>query len=136
MKICPKCRGYHFDDEDMCADCKIKLMDKQDFTKIICALDKMTPEERRKVAHSAPYDNICKYHFSNEYGHIEKTSKTHKNGTSNPTENINIPRCPTCGSTNVEPISHLRKLGGLLTIGLASKSVGKTYRCLDCKYYW
>lgn len=47
-----------------------------------------------------------------------------------------IPHCPTCGSTNVEPISHLRKLGGLLTIGLASKSVGKTYRCLNCKYYW
>lgn len=48
----------------------------------------------------------------------------------------NVPKCPTCGSKNVEPISTTRKIGGLLTLGLASKSVGKSYRCKNCNYYW
>ena len=48
----------------------------------------------------------------------------------------NDPKCPTCGSYDVEPISTARKLGGALTLGLASKSMGKSYRCKNCNYYW
>lgn len=147
MKICPKCRGYHFDDEEMCADCKIKLMDKQDFTKIICALDKMTPEERRKVAHSAPYDIICKYHFSNEYGHDEKQSKSEiaemrqraklrKIEKEQKEMEQNIPHCPTCGSTNVKRITTLNRAISIGILGILSGKIGKNYECLNCKARW
>ncbi len=47
-----------------------------------------------------------------------------------------VPKCPTCGSTNVAPISTGKKMLGLLTLGLASKGIGKSYCCKNCGYYW
>lgn len=141
MKICPKCRSYHFDDEEMCADCKIKLMDKQDFTKIICALDKMTPEERRKVAHSVPYDIICKYHFSNEYNHDEKKSKAEFAEMKQRARQREIEEskkavcvsCPYCNSTNVRKIGIVSRGVSISMFGLASSKIGKQWHCNNCK---
>lgn len=48
----------------------------------------------------------------------------------------NIPKCPTCGSTNVHPISAGKKAVGFLTVGVFSKNFGKSYECDDCKYRW
>lgn len=48
----------------------------------------------------------------------------------------NIPKCPTCGSTNVQKLSTTSKVIGLGLLGLASKTVGKTYKCKNCGYYW
>lgn len=47
-----------------------------------------------------------------------------------------VPKCPTCGSTNVAPITTGKKMLGLLTLGLASKGIGKSYCCKNCGYYW
>jgi len=46
------------------------------------------------------------------------------------------PKCPTCTSTNVKPISTVKRTGGLFMAGLASSTFGKTYECLHCKYKW
>lgn len=48
----------------------------------------------------------------------------------------NIPKCPTCGSTNVRPISGLNRAGSMFMWGIASSKIGKTYECLNCKYKW
>lgn len=147
MKICPKCRGFYPDDDIKCQECRIDLMDKTEYSKIHNELDKMGSKKRRMLCKEPKYKSVCKYQFSADYNYDEEKSKAefaemrqraklHKIETEQKDAEQNIPRCPTCGSINVEPISHLRKLGGLLTIGLASKSVGKSYRCLDCKYYW
>ncbi len=48
----------------------------------------------------------------------------------------NTPKCPTCGSTNVRPISATKRVVGTLTFGLANGTVGKSYECLNCKYKW
>lgn len=54
--------------------------------------------------------------------------------TSQPAENI--PKCPTCGSTNVKPISGTKRWIGTGLFGLASSDVGKSYVCNNCKYKW
>lgn len=48
----------------------------------------------------------------------------------------NIPKCPTCGSTNVHPISDGKKAMGFLMMGVFSKNFGKSYECDNCKYRW
>jgi len=44
----------------------------------------------------------------------------------------NTPKCPTCGSTKVHPISAGKKAVGFLAIGVFSKNFGKTMECKNC----
>lgn len=44
--------------------------------------------------------------------------------------------CPMCGSHRIKTIGAGKKVAGVLTIGLASKNIGKNYQCSDCQYRW
>lgn len=48
----------------------------------------------------------------------------------------NIPKCPTCGSTNVHKISTGKKALGFATVGIFSSNFGKTMECKQCGYKW
>lgn len=48
----------------------------------------------------------------------------------------NVPKCPTCGSTKVHPISAGEKAIGFAMVGIFSKNFGKSYECDNCKYRW
>nr|DAV36886.1 MAG TPA: DNA-directed RNA polymerase II subunit [Caudoviricetes sp.] len=48
----------------------------------------------------------------------------------------NSPKCPTCGSTNIEKISLTRKAIGGALFGLFSSDVRKTMHCKNCGYKW
>lgn len=52
------------------------------------------------------------------------------------TANSNLPKCPTCHSYNVRPISSLNRAVAVFAWGLFSNKLGKTYECLNCKYKW
>lgn len=52
------------------------------------------------------------------------------------TPQTGVPRCPTCGSTNVERISIGSKAVGGYMFGIFSSNVRNTYRCNNCKYKW
>lgn len=47
-----------------------------------------------------------------------------------------VPKCPTCGSTDVQLISTASRLGSALLFGLASSKIGKTMECKNCGYKW
>lgn len=47
-----------------------------------------------------------------------------------------VPRCPTCGSTNIEKISSFTKAIGFAAIGIFSSNFGKTMYCRNCGYKW
>lgn len=47
-----------------------------------------------------------------------------------------VPKCPTCGSTNVQRISTASRLGSTMLFGLASSKIGKTMECKNCGYKW
>lgn len=51
-------------------------------------------------------------------------------------QKVNVPKCPTCGSTNVHPISTAKKAFGFALVGLFSSNLGKSYECDNCKYKW
>lgn len=48
----------------------------------------------------------------------------------------NVPKCPTCGSTNVDKISTLNRAVSIGFLGLASDKIGKQFCCKDCGYKW
>ena len=47
-----------------------------------------------------------------------------------------IPKCPTCGSTNIQKISGTKRWLSTGLFGLASSDVGKTMVCKNCGYKW
>lgn len=51
-------------------------------------------------------------------------------------ELLNKPKCPTCGSTNVQKISTTKRWVSTGLFGLASSDIGKTMCCKNCGYKW
>lgn len=47
-----------------------------------------------------------------------------------------VPKCPTCGSPNIEKISLTSKVVGGALFGLFSSNVRKTMHCKNCGYKW
>lgn len=47
-----------------------------------------------------------------------------------------VPKCPTCGSTNIKKISGTKRWVGTGLFGLASSNLGKTMQCNSCGYKW
>ncbi len=52
------------------------------------------------------------------------------------TDNCNVPKCPTCGSTNVSKISTTSKVVGGAMFGLFSKTALSQFKCNNCGYKW
>lgn len=46
------------------------------------------------------------------------------------------PKCPTCGSPNISGIGTVERAGSVAAFGLASKKIGKTFKCSNCGYTW
>ena len=51
-------------------------------------------------------------------------------------EQQNSPKCPTCGSTNIEKISSFDKAAGAVMFGLFSKTAKSQFKCRNCGYKW
>lgn len=80
--------------------------------------------------------------------HIKEYDETHKEEIERDTKILkefadsliekekHKPTCPTCGSTNVKPISGLERGTSIMGLGIFSRKINKTYKCLNCKYMW
>lgn len=51
-------------------------------------------------------------------------------------KNNNIPKCPTCQSTNIRKISGLESGASIAMFGLFSRKINKTFKCNSCGYTW
>lgn len=83
----------------------------------------------------------CNVDFYYDTPHRAKTIKNNRNPNiynkpAQQTNNKNTPKCPTCGSTNVNKISTAKKAAGFLTVGVFSSNLGKTMECKNCGYKW
>lgn len=47
-----------------------------------------------------------------------------------------VPRCPTCGSPDIERISGVSKVASAAMWGLFSNKIRKTFHCNNCGYEW
>lgn len=51
-------------------------------------------------------------------------------------EQSNVPKCPTCQSTNIKKVSGLSKAGSVAMWGIFSQKVKKQMHCNNCGYEW
>lgn len=65
-----------------------------------------------------------------------KTSTNTVNSAPKPVTRTSVPRCPTCGSTNISKISLTSKAVGGAMFGIFSSNIRNTYKCNDCGYKW
>lgn len=47
-----------------------------------------------------------------------------------------FPKCPTCGSTNIQPIGTGERAISVIGLGLFSGKICKNHECLNCKARW
>ena len=52
------------------------------------------------------------------------------------TQQKNIPKCPTCGSTNVRKMGGVERGASIAAFGIFSKKINKTFKCGNCGYTW
>ena len=147
MKICPKCRGLYFDQDQQCDNCKIELLDKDDFNTTLGEYYQMNHSQRVANRYNPQYEIICKYQFPEIYEYNEQKSQQEYEALQRGAQQKriekeriekqqNIPKCPTCGSTNVEKISTTKKAIGFVAVGVFSSNFGKTMHCKNCGYKW
>lgn len=97
------------------------------------------------------YPNITKYKEIRQlwqsqeyYEYIDKKIKDYKEKYAEemskpiPKPEQNIPRCPTCGCTNIKKLDSFDRGLSVFAWGLASSKIGKQFECLNpkCKYKW
>lgn len=51
-------------------------------------------------------------------------------------EEDNKPKCPNCHSTNIKAITGTERAMSIMGLGIFSKKINKSFKCLNCKYTW
>ena len=127
LKICPVCRSLYPEDFTKCDKCDEELIDNEVYKK-------WNDNQRNK--YMKKYKS--KYNSNSSSVTISKASMPVQSAlkTSLTNQQANIPTCPTCGSTNVRPISTLNRAVSIGVFGLFSSKIGKNYECLNCKAKW
>ena len=147
MKICPKCRGLYFDQDQQCDNCKIELLDKDDFNTTLGEYYQMNHSQRVANRYNPQYEIVCKYQFPEIYEYNEQKSQQEYKALQRKAQQKmiekeqiekqqNAPKCPTCGSTKVHLISTAKKATGFVLAGVFSSNFGKTMHCKQCGYKW
>lgn len=52
------------------------------------------------------------------------------------TQPTNVPKCPTCQSTNIRKMGSVERGASILTWGIFSKKINKTFKCNNCGHTW
>lgn len=84
-------------------------------------------------------DDKTAQEFRNEYIKLEekaaeeKVNKVLEDMRKGPQ---NVPKCPTCGSTNIKPISSISMTATRMLLGPYSKKSWSQFQCNNCGYMW
>lgn len=108
-KVCLKCNCPLLEDEEICIICGAKPVI-------------VTEKEMAKLRDSWEKDAI--------------DSKVNKYLDNIHKENLNVPTCPTCSSTNITKVSTTSKVAGAVAFGLFSKTARSQFKCNNCGYKW
>lgn len=150
---CPECGKEVSDKSEICIHCGYPLLKSKENTKIdnnqlLCVInDKVLNLYSVKQYIDADdftkamleFQRITNSSFSEAKRAIDYIQKNNKQFPERFLINkpkTNIPKCPTCGSTNIRKISVGQKLAGSIGFGLLSRTAKSQFECLNCKYKW
>ena len=137
IQCCPKCgsiKMLNFEWEKDCKYCGYQLQDTEYYFTESVDHGNLKPEIRKAIFEKY-IKNSSTY---SEEAVKDREEKENWERISLPSSYTpkNTPKCPTCGSTKVHPISTAKKATGFVLAGVFSSSFGKSYECLQCKYKW
>ena len=135
IKCCPKCGDIEMLGlEEDCSYCGYQLQDTEYYFTESVDHGNLKPEIRKA---------IFEKYIKNSPLYSEETVKDREEKESWERINLpssykhkNTPKCPTCGSTNIEKISAGKKAIGFVAVGIFSSNLGKTMHCKQCGYKW
>lgn len=145
LLVCQHCQTYFFTDleeTNCCPHCNSQL-EISDITyenyKSMPKVKKCKNCKRKypKIFIKCPKCNQQLIKLSTENKQLDKqVNEIRKEIQENQEKQQNTPKCPTCGSTKVRPISTAKKATEFVLAGVFSSSFGKSYECENCKYKW
>lgn len=129
--ICPNCnnRNYAFRKLSICTRCG-KQFDRDNCEYLVVEKEPFINCPFCDTKYDNPVVSCNKCGFS--YQSIDDAEKLEKR-FQNESNNICIPKCPTCGSTNIEKISFAKKAISIGGLGILSNKIGKQWHCNNCK---
>ena len=116
IDICPICKSTDWEDADLITIKEIST--DKDFLEAMIELKKNDPIE-----------------YQLKMSQFKANLKQQEQVQESRAEE-NKPRCPTCGSTNIEKISLGKKAVGGALFGIFSSNVRKSMHCKSCGYKW
>lgn len=155
-KYCPACKMNFSESFEECPYCEGELIIQElskspEIADVPCAEDDLLTmtDEELLVKYKSYLEsirsqgcNMTDQQFVNglRISRREKLYGSHR--TDNQSQQVtsttldNQPKCPTCGSTNVQRIGTGEKIVSGALWGLFSNKVHKSYKCNNCKYMW
>lgn len=160
VEICPKCGSTTWHSDGKCEVCDTDIINTE-FYFFTTNLDKAPDADKKAFdkycANNPDFSKELNEKFKSLYRRARtfdyteeddklwqefkrETSKKYNHQKLKPEprptpEKITI-KCPNCGSTNTKRVTATSRMAGVLTLGLASSSIGKQYMCKRCKYKW
>lgn len=132
MKRCPCCSGCYPDDLIYCPSCgggnKVELATREEYTnrtgKGFETIKSKYIKEKRFINIRNDFDKMDSARKFREEKELKEAQQR---------EDLNIPRCPICGSTDLKKLDALDRGFSVFMLGLGSNKIGKTYQCKNCK---
>ncbi len=124
-KPCPEC-GKVIGDVEICPFCGVNVEEKE---KMDALAAKELQQKQREREREEERRKKLAGETAGQYG--EKHG-----GISGPTPRQYVPKCPTCGSTNVKKLGVAERAVTTWAVGMASKKINKSFKCNNCGFTW
>lgn len=137
LYYCEKCGGTGVLDFDVCVQCGSHNSYKSvpdEYVDDYAIKDDLKAEFIENIVKSSPnFDQEC-WDRREAFKEIQK----HNNELleNDNVKQANVPKCPTCGSSNIKRVSGTSKAVSVVMFGLLSQKVKKQFRCNNCGYEW
>lgn len=134
--ICPECKKQVSEYADICPNCgyPIKKYNMiKDVESIKCPLCN-TDNDKSVLINNNMLCKVCGADLS-DLNKLHDLIRKHRQEEER-AKQANIPKCPTCGSTNIEKISVGKKIGGSMLFGIFSSDARNTMHCKNCGAKW
>lgn len=137
LYYCEKCGGMSVLDFDVCVQCgshnSFKLVPNE-YVDDYAIKDSLKEQFIENIVKSSPnFDQECwnrREAFKEIRKHNEELLKNDK------IKQSNVPKCPTCSSTNIKKVSGTSKVVSVAMFGLLSQKVKKQFHCNNCGCEW
>lgn len=137
LYYCEKCGGTGVLDFGVCVQCGSHNSYKSvpdEYVDDYAIKDDLKAEFIENIVKSSPNFDQERWDRREAFKEIQK----HNNELleNDKVKQLNIPKCPTCGSTDIKKISVMSKAVGATMFGLFSKTARSQFKCKNCGYEW